>query len=190
MSLALDPADGTLWMGSQGTLGTFYRYTQSGVLLQTRVYSSLARQNTLGGEFPVTNSASVLPTPTPAATPTPTPTPTPVVPVTVSVSTSATQVTEGAKATYRIAAANTVTQAVTILYSMSGTATYGSDYTLSGVLGQATIPAGASFTTVTFTAIADHKSEVKEATTMTLLAAPAYNLARTKSATITIINAP
>lgn len=35
-SLALDPADGTLWMGAQNTLGTFYQYSRSRTLLGYR----------------------------------------------------------------------------------------------------------------------------------------------------------
>jgi hypothetical protein len=50
-ALALDPADNTLWMGSQGTQGTFYQYSKAGVQLDTVFYASLQSQNTLGGEF-------------------------------------------------------------------------------------------------------------------------------------------
>ncbi len=53
-SLALDPADRTLWMGSQGTEGTFYQYSRAGALLSTQTYAALQSQNTLGGEFRVT----------------------------------------------------------------------------------------------------------------------------------------
>jgi hypothetical protein len=52
-SLALDPADGTLWMGSQATLGTFYQYSRTGTLLDTETYANMTGQNTLGGEFAV-----------------------------------------------------------------------------------------------------------------------------------------
>ena len=52
-ALALDPADGTLWMGSQATEGTFYQYSKTGTLLGTQTYASLGNQNTLGGEFAV-----------------------------------------------------------------------------------------------------------------------------------------
>jgi hypothetical protein len=56
-SLALDPADNTLWMGTQNTLGTFFQYSKAGALLQTVVIPGLAGQNTLGGEFPFAASA-------------------------------------------------------------------------------------------------------------------------------------
>jgi len=49
--LALDPADNTLWIGSQSTEGTFYQYSKGGVFLQSDTYAALANQNTLGGEF-------------------------------------------------------------------------------------------------------------------------------------------
>lgn len=61
-SLALDPADNTLWMGSQRTEGTFYQYSKAGTLLDTEVYAGLAGQNTLGGEFAV-SLAAVVPEP-------------------------------------------------------------------------------------------------------------------------------
>jgi hypothetical protein len=51
--LALDSADNTLWVGSQSTLGTFYQYSKTGVLLSTVTYAALVNQNTLGGEFSV-----------------------------------------------------------------------------------------------------------------------------------------
>lgn len=53
-ALALDPADNTLWMGSQDMEGTFYQYSKTGTLLDTTTYNGLVGQNTLGGEFAVT----------------------------------------------------------------------------------------------------------------------------------------
>lgn len=50
-SLALDPADGTLWMGSQNTQGTFYQFSRAGALLGTSAFENLIQYNTLGGEF-------------------------------------------------------------------------------------------------------------------------------------------
>jgi len=49
--LALDPADNSLWMGSQNTEGTFYQFSKSGTALGSVFYPALAGQNTLGGEF-------------------------------------------------------------------------------------------------------------------------------------------
>jgi hypothetical protein len=50
-ALAMDYSDGTLWLGSQTTPGTFYQYSTSGEFLGSVFYSQLASQNTLGGEF-------------------------------------------------------------------------------------------------------------------------------------------
>lgn len=56
-SLAYDPADGTLWMGSQGNKGTFSQFSAVGVLLSTETYANLLDQNTLGGEFNINPTA-------------------------------------------------------------------------------------------------------------------------------------
>lgn len=52
--LALDPATGTLWMGSQNQQGKFWEYSRTGAQLQSVTFASLASQNTLGGEFAFT----------------------------------------------------------------------------------------------------------------------------------------
>jgi hypothetical protein len=175
--LALDAADGTLWMGSQTTQGTFYQYTQAGALVTTRFYPFLTKLNTLGGEFP---STIVAPTPRPAPGPTPT--------VTLSVSPS--QISEGDDATFTVSRSAVSAQPLVVGFSMSGKATQGSDYTLSGPLGAITIAGGASSATVVLHAIADHVSEKKETATMTLTSSPGYNLAKPKKATAKILDAP
>jgi len=48
-ALALDPADSTLWMGSQGQSGILAQYSKTGVLLGTHTYGFT--DNILGGEF-------------------------------------------------------------------------------------------------------------------------------------------
>jgi hypothetical protein len=50
-SLALDPADHTLWMGSQLNEGTFYQFSRNGVPLSTATYANMTGYNTVGGEF-------------------------------------------------------------------------------------------------------------------------------------------
>jgi hypothetical protein len=50
-SLAMDPADHTLWFGNQGSMGTFEQFSTTGTLLQTQFYENMSGQNTLGGEF-------------------------------------------------------------------------------------------------------------------------------------------
>jgi hypothetical protein len=52
-ALALDPADGTLWMGTSTSLGTFQQYSRSGQLLSTQFYPTLTTVGILGGEFQV-----------------------------------------------------------------------------------------------------------------------------------------
>ena len=59
---------------------------------------------------------------------------------------------------------------LTVFYRMTGTAILNVDYTLGGTFGQATIPAGASQTTVTFHAI---QGAGKDAT-MVLIEGPGY----------------
>jgi hypothetical protein len=60
-SLAMDWSDGTLWMGTQNTFGTFFQFSTTGTNLQTVTYTNMAGANTLGGEFnlnPVPEPAS------------------------------------------------------------------------------------------------------------------------------------
>jgi hypothetical protein len=53
-ALALDPADGTLWVGSQDARGEFAQYSRSGTLLSTASYGF--GYNVLGGEFEYTGT--------------------------------------------------------------------------------------------------------------------------------------
>ena len=63
-------------------------------------------------------------------------------------------------------------QPVTVNYSMSGGASLGTDYTLSGTPGQVTIPAGQSSARVILRA----RKKVNKAATMTLTNGPGYFL--------------
>jgi hypothetical protein len=125
----------------------------------------------------------------PTATPTPTPTPVPI--PTISVSVSPATINEGADATYTISA-STINpfQATTIHYTMAGKAQFGTDYTLSGVFGQADIPAGASSTTVVLHALTDTVNERNEKARMKLSAGTNYRLSKRKKAIVTIANVP
>ena len=58
-SLAMD-VDGTLWMGSQSTFGTFYNYSTAGAFLGSVFYPALVTQNTLGGEIAATPEPNTL----------------------------------------------------------------------------------------------------------------------------------
>ena len=57
---------------------------------------------------------------------------------------------------------------------MSGKATLGSDYTMSGTAGQIMIPAGQSSGSVTLHALIDNKKEKKEKAVMTLQPGSGY----------------
>jgi hypothetical protein len=75
------------------------------------------------------------------------PAPTPTIKVNVSV--NPTEINEGETAAYTVIASSTVTGPITVNYSMSGTATNGTDYALSDRPNQVRIPAGQSSATVT-----------------------------------------
>jgi len=49
--LGMDYSDGSLWMGSQLTEGTFYNYKTNGSFLGSESYADMVGVNTLGGEF-------------------------------------------------------------------------------------------------------------------------------------------
>jgi len=51
MALAIDPADGTLWLHDRNRQGTLEQWSRSGQLLATVVVPDLETQNALSGEF-------------------------------------------------------------------------------------------------------------------------------------------
>ena len=61
---------------------------------------------------------------------------------------------------------------------------------LTGVFGQADIPAGASSTAVVLQALTDAVREKREKVTMKLSAGTNYRLSRPKKAKVTIVNVP
>ena len=141
-----------------------------------------------------TPSPTPTPTPTPTSTPTSTPTPTPgaAATPTLRISVSPASVNEGGSATYTIQA-STINpfQATNVHYSMSGKARAGTDYSLTGILGQAEIPAGAASAVVILNASTDSLREKNEKATMTLRNGAGYNLTSAKSArkaTVTVTN--
>ena len=111
---------------------------------------------------PGPGDCSALPSPTPTPTPSPIPGATPV----VTVSVSPTAIHEGQVATFTASANRAVAQNTTVNYAMSGTATQGSDYTMSAA--QITIPAGQSSGSVTLNAIVDNVQEKREKAVMKL----------------------
>jgi hypothetical protein len=114
--------------------------------------------------------------PTGGATPTPTPTPTPtasVAPQEAYVTVSKSSVKKGQQAAFIVALdPGPAAQPITVFYSMSGSASLGTDYTLSGTPGQVTIPAGSSSANVILRA----RKNVNKAATMTLINGPGYFL--------------
>jgi uncharacterized delta-60 repeat protein len=111
-------------------------------------------------------------------------------PITINVQGRPTQISEGASATYKVIAPFALPQTVTVSYAMSGTATLGSDYTLSGTVGQVTIPAGQSSASVRLKARIDHVTEGTETAVMTLLQGTGYQLGRKTQATVSILDSP
>jgi uncharacterized delta-60 repeat protein len=126
-------------------------------------------------------------TPTPAPTATPSPTPTPAAPK-INLSASPGQINEGQTASYTVTASSAVAQPTTVKYTMSGSATNGTDYSLSGAAGQVTIRAGQSSGAVILKAKADHVPEGAETAIMTLQPGTGYKLGKTKDATVSILD--
>ena len=88
-------------------------------------------------------------------------------------------------------------QDTTVHYSMSGKATQGTDYTISGTAGEVLIPAGQNSATVTLTALIDNVKEKKETAIMTLQPGSGYEFpsngkkkkkSKAPSATVTILD--
>jgi D-alanyl-D-alanine carboxypeptidase len=135
-------------------------------------------------------AAEPTPTPTPSSTPTPTPTPTTPSPAslpTLRIVSAPRMVRAGGDASFVISTSR-IDQAnpTTVQYNMSGRARFGSDYSLTGVFGQATIPAGSSSTQITLHSFNAANRKSMKAATMKLVPSAAYRLALPKKATITI----
>jgi Ca2+-binding RTX toxin-like protein len=84
--------------------------------------------------------------------------------------------------------------ALTVNFSVGGTATFSTDYTQSGAAsftpptGTVTFIAGSSTATVTVDPVADGAAEANETVILTLAAGTGYNVAAPNSATGTIVN--
>lgn len=100
------------------------------------------------------------------------------------------QIQEGQTANFRIIATAPVSQATTIKYAMSGTATLGTDYKLNGTAGQVTIPAGSSSAAVALKAVNDHVTEGTETAIMTLQSGSGYKVGKNNQATLSINDGP
>jgi hypothetical protein len=105
---------------------------------------------------------------------------------TVTVAATDAAATEAGPTTGTIAVTRTgsTTSALTVLYTVGGTATAGSDYV--ALSGTVTIPAGAASATITVTPINDTLVEPSETAIVTLAANSAYAVGSPASATVTI----
>ena len=88
--------------------------------------------------------------------------------------------------TFTITRTGSTASAVTVNYSMSGTATSGNDYVSVGT--SVVIPAASTTTTVTLTPINDALGEGNETAILTLTAGTGYTVSSPASATVTIVD--
>jgi hypothetical protein len=107
----------------------------------------------------------------------------------VTVTSTPAQVTEGGKGKYTIHASSAVAQDTAVNFSMSGTASLGSDYRLSAS-SQATILAGQNSANVQLKAKKDSATEGNETAIMTLQAGSGYNIGNPNQATVSIADGP
>ena len=104
--------------------------------------------------------------------------------VTVSATDSAAAENPPDTGTFTVSRTGSTTTALTVYYTVSGTATTGSDYT--ALPGSVTIPAGSSSATITVTPINDTTVENPEAVVVTVSANANYTVGSPSSATVTI----
>ena len=109
------------------------------------------------------------------------------------VSVSPTTILEGESTTLVFSKAVNPSQPVTVNYALSGTAVWGTDYVVSGIPGQVTIPAGAPSASVTLTALTDNVfPEPNETVVITLRGGAGYSLPKAKKKarkpTVTIVD--
>jgi hypothetical protein len=86
--------------------------------------------------------------------------------------------------TFNIRRSGSTSAAITVNYSVSGTASPGEDFTV--LSGSVTIPAGSQSGAIIVTPIDDSGVEIPETVTITLSASPAYTVGSPASASITI----
>jgi hypothetical protein len=105
---------------------------------------------------------------------------------TVTITASDATATEAGPTTgaFRVARTGSTAAALTVKYTVAGTATPGTDY--QRLSGSVIIPAGATFATVTVTPINDTLMEAPETVVATLAAGTGYAVGSPSSATVTI----
>ena len=87
-------------------------------------------------------------------------------------------------ATFNVTRTGSMTAALTVSFSISGTAKNGSDF--DNLTGSVPIPAGAASATIVVRPVDDAVVDANETVTVTLSANPAYNLGITTAGTVTI----
>ena len=90
--------------------------------------------------------------------------------------------------TFTFTRTGSTASALTVAYTIGGTATNGTDY--SSISNSVVIPAGSASATVTVTPIADNLVEGDETTILTVSADPSYVVGAPSAATVTIADAP
>lgn len=108
------------------------------------------------------------------------------IPVTVTATDAAAAEVGPDPGTFEITRAGPTVSALTVYYSLGGTATNGADYV--ALPGSVTIAAGATTATVTVTPIDDTGYESNETATLVLSANAAYDVTSPSSATVTIVS--
>jgi len=107
----------------------------------------------------------------------------------VSISVSAAHIGEGDSATFQITAPANTIRPLVLNYTISGNATFGVDYGLTGVPGQSgqiVIPFGLDAVSINLTAFVDLVTEKKETVTMALQPGAGYKLSKSKKAKVII----
>jgi hypothetical protein len=101
-------------------------------------------------------------------------------------------INEGETATYTVTTSSVNPNAASIVnYSMKGKAVLGKHYTLSGVKGQITIPAGRSSASVSLTALKTNLVQGRETARMLIIARTDYKVSSTgRKASVMIANVP
>ncbi len=79
-------------------------------------------------------------------------------------------------------------QALTVSYSLGGTADYGPDYSLTPTATSVTIPAGQASATITLTAVDDTEAEPTESVLLTLAEGAGYTVGSPASAAVSILD--
>ena len=109
----------------------------------------------------------------------------------VLVSASQNAIHEGENGVFTFTRSAASSNPLTVLYSLSGKAQLGSDYTLNATAGHVVIPGGQSSVNLVLTALLDTRKEHSEKLDLILSNGPGYNIPTAKGqkkASIVILN--